>query len=220
VSEPPSLRLPILMFVTDRSRVRQREYTGSEKLDDIAREASLGGVNCVQLREKDLPTAALIELGLHVRDAIAERALLLVNGDAEAAHSLGAALHLPEGSLTVAEARAIVGNRALISCAVHSAEAAQQAADEGADLLVAGMVFKSRSKPGATALGIEGLRRITQAVGVPVVAIGGITEENAGDVLRAGASGVAVIGAIMDVPDPRAAARDLRLAIDSAWSTR
>jgi thiamine-phosphate diphosphorylase len=103
----------------------------------------------------------------------------------------------------------------LISRAVHSVDAAVRAERAGADLLQAGTVFETASKPGAELLGIDGLRAICAAVSVPVIAIGGITAITAGGALRAGAKGVAVISAIADASQPREAASSLRRAIDA-----
>lgn len=209
------------MLVTDRYRVADREHTGEERLDDVAREAVLGGVNAVQLREKDLESSELIALGLHIRDAISGRALLIVNGDLEAAHTLGASgVHLPADGPPVTEAHAVIGDGVLVSRAVHDSADALAAEGEGADFVIAGTVFASGSKPGGATIGIDGLKLISEAVGIPVIAIGGITAVNAGDAIRAGASGVAVIGAIMDAPEPRVATRELRKAIDAAWAER
>ncbi len=87
-------------------------------------------------------------------------------------------------------------------------------------MLVLGTVFPSQSHPGGPTIGLEGVREVCDAVSIPVIGIGGITAANAGDVIRAGASGVAVISAIFDADDPRAAAAELRAAIDAAWAER
>ena len=213
------LRRPTLMLVTDRKRVEGRPHDGEEALDDVVRDAVLGGVDIVQLREKDLDTTRLIAMGLHVRDAIAERALLFVNADIAAAHTLAAdGVHLPAEGASVGEARGKLWDNVLVSVAVHSLEEAVRAEAAGADLLVLGTVFATASKPGITPLGIAGVRAVCDAVRTPVIAIGGITAENAADVVGAGAVGVAVIGAICDAADARAAARALRSAIDAAAS--
>lgn len=209
MSERPSLPYPAIMLVTDSSR-RPREHAGEQWLDDVVRDAVLGGVNVVQLREKHLARGDLIALGLHVRDAVAGRALLFVNGDIEAAVALRAdGIHLPEDGPRVRDVRETFGRDALVSAAVHDTESAQLAERDGADLVVAGTVFETASKPGAPLLGVEGLREVCQAVRIPVIGIGGITPANAGDVIRAGAAGVAVIGAIFDAPSPREAASAL-----------
>ena len=200
-----------LVLVTDSTRLRGRA------LEDVVREAVLGGADVVQLREKGMPHDALVALGARVRDATAGRALFFVNGDVDAAVALGAdGVHLPEGGPAIADVRPHVGGHVLISRAVHSVDAALQAERDGADIVQLGTAFETASKPGRTPLGVDGVRAVCAAVRVPVIAIGGVTAANAGGVLRAGATGVAVIGAIFDADDPRAAAAELRTAIDAA----
>lgn len=199
---------PALMLVTDSARLHDR------RLDDVVREAVLGGANIVQLREKHLATPSLIELGSRVKEAIASGALFFVNGDVDAAIKLRAdGIHLPEDAPAAAEIRARVGDRMLISRAVHSMEGAAGAERSGVDLLLVGTVFATASKPGVHPLSIAALRAICEATRIPVIAIGGITHGNAADALTAGAAGVAVIGAIFDAASPCAAAAELAVAI-------
>jgi thiamine-phosphate pyrophosphorylase len=206
----PALPRPALVLVTDSAR----RPDGGARIDRIVGEAVLGGVNIVQLREKHLATAQLIDLGRGVREAIDGRALFFVNGDIDAAVALDAdGVHLPEDGPAIADVRARVGERMLISRAVHSVDAALQAEHEGADLLQLGTIFATASKPGVQPLGIEGVHSVCAAVRLPVIAIGGISAANASAVLAAGAAGVATIGAIFDAEDPRAAAAALAVAM-------
>ncbi len=195
---------PALVLVTDAARLRGRDLVA------IVNGAVAGGVNVVQLRERELPHDDLVALGRRVRDAIAGRALLFVNSDAAAAIEIGAdGVHFPEDALPHDAATGAL----LVSRAVHSAEAAVAAQRAGADLLQLGTVFDTRSHPGVPTLGVDGVGEVCEMVVVPVIAIGGITAANAADVVRAGAAGVAVIGAIFDADDPRAAAAELRAAL-------
>jgi len=204
---------PALVLVTDAGRLRGRA------IEDVVREAVLGGVDAVQLREKQRTHAALLGLGARVRDAIVGRALFVVNNDIDAAAALRAdCVHLPEDGESIAAARARLGGDILISRAVHGVNAALRAERDGADIVQIGTVFPSKSHPGGATIGVEGLRAVCDAVRVPVIAIGGITAANAGGVIRAGAAGVAVIGAILDAGDPRAAAAALRVAIDAVFA--
>jgi thiamine-phosphate pyrophosphorylase len=212
----PALPSPVLMLVTDRLRLKGREHSGDEVLDDIVRDAVLGGVNVVQLREKDLATNELIALGLHVRDAIAGRALFFVNGDLAAARALGAdGIHLPASGPSPRQARDDLGDRVLISVAAHTIVEAQTAERAGADAIVVGSVFATNSHPGVQTLGLHGIESVATAVDVPIIAIGGITPDNASACIDAGASGVAVISPIHDAPDPRQGARTLHAALTS-----
>jgi thiamine-phosphate pyrophosphorylase len=161
-----------------------------------------------------MPLGDLIALGLHVRDAIAGRALFFVNGDIDAVIALDAdGIHLPELGPPVDAVRDRLGDRILVSRAVHSPEAAARAERDGTDFVQAGTVFPSTSHPGTPTIGLEGLRAICAAVTIPVVAIGAITPDNARDALETGAAGVAVIGAVFDADDPRHAASELRASL-------
>ena len=195
------------MLVTDR-----RLAGGEDALVDAVAEAVEGGVNAVQLREKDLPEAELLPLARRLREVTAGRALLMVNGPLEVALEAEAdGVHLPEHAPAQGggpEPHVIVGR------SVHSVDAAVRAEQEGAGYLVVGPVFETASHPEAQAGGLEIIRKVVSATRVPVLGIGGITSKNAADVMRAGASGVAVISAILGAEFPGVAARELRDAVD------
>lgn len=197
-----------LMLVTDRTLV------GPGALPNVVDRAIAGGVDAVQLREKDLPADELIVLGRDLHAVTSGRALLLINGTAEQARACGAdGVHLPEAApMPDEEQRAGL----LIGRSVHGVAAAQQAAAEQADYLVVGTIFPSRSHQDGQASGPGVIRTVTASLALPVVAIGGITAGNAADVIHVGASGVAVISAILGAPDPYAAAAELRAAVEGA----
>jgi thiamine-phosphate pyrophosphorylase len=119
--------------------------------------------------------------------------------------------------MPLAMARSIVGRRMLIGVSAESAPDAVAAARGGADYVSASPIFATPTKTDtAPALGLEGLRAIRRAVGVPLVAIGGLHRGNVGEAIRCGADGVAVVSAIAAAADPAAAARDLLLEIRKA----
>jgi thiamine-phosphate pyrophosphorylase len=166
-----------------------------------ARQAVAAGATVVQLRVK-APTAEVVERGRGFRDLLAT---FIVNDDVDAAIALGAdGVHLGRQDSGAEAARAaglIVG---------RSASTLEQALEADADYLGVGPVWDTPSKRDAEpAIGLEGLRDICAAVGVPVVAIGGIDASNAGDCMRTGAAGVAVIRAATDP--------GLRRAVDAAF---
>jgi thiamine-phosphate pyrophosphorylase len=195
------------MLVTDSARLRGRD------LLQLVSDAVDGGVNVVQLREKTLPRSELRVLASRLRDVLERRALLFVNGDVDAAIEAGAdGLHLPAGT-SIRNARGRLGLTKLISCAVHNLDEALAAERDGADLLVLGSVFPSTSHPGGAVLGTDAVAEICTRVHIPIIGIGGITPRNAAAVMRAGTTGVAVIGAIFDADDACAAACDLSVAI-------
>jgi thiamine-phosphate pyrophosphorylase len=149
-----------------------------------------------------------------VRQATPGRALLLVNGPLDAAVVAEAdGVHLPESAGLVRRPR----EGFLVGRSVHSLEAARRAEAEGADYLVAGPVYETRSHPGREPAGLSLIEGITRRVRVPVLAIGGVNAGRVDEVVRAGASGVAVISAVLAAADRRAAAGDLRRALDAVW---
>ena len=207
---PARLPCPILCLVTDRWQ------TGGRPLDDVVKLALCGGVNMVQLREKDLPSGQLIDKAMALRRLTQGRALLFINDRVDIAVASGAdGVQLGEEAMTVDAARR-AGTGLLVSRSVHDVEGAVRAERAGADMLVAGTIFPSESHPGGRPAGVELLERLRTEVSVPYIAIGGVTERNAASVMAAGASGVAVIGAIARSQDPKCDARALATSISDA----
>ena len=181
-------------------------------------EAVAGGVDLVQLREKDLSNDELLELARTPLEAIGGKAKLIVNERADVALAAGAqGVQLGEAGPPVSEARKTLGGDALIGRSVHSLQSAVQAEDDGADFLLVGTMFASRSHPGETPAGPGLMREVSAKSRLPLIGIGGITPENATEVMKAGASGVAVITNILAAQDPKAAAAKLKEAISEAW---
>lgn len=204
-------RLPALVFVADEARLRGRDIT------NMVSDAVSGGVDIVQLRARELPHERILPLAAAVREITANRALFFVNSAVEVAVEVGAdGVHLPETGGSIDAVRSRVGDAILISSAVHSVSAAVAAERDGSDLLQIGTVFATASKPGAETIGLSGLANVCRTVRVPCIAVGGITEANAADVIAAGAAGVAVVGAIGSVSPPAAAVAALREALVSA----
>ncbi|MCX6024086.1 MAG: thiamine phosphate synthase [Chloroflexi bacterium] len=202
------------MLVTDRRR------TGGP-LEGAVAAGVAGGVNLVQLREYGMFAGDLLAAAHTLKGVTEGRALLLVNDRVDVAvAALADGAHLPEAGLPIAAARAVAGPDRLVGRSVHSVAAARQAAAAGADYLVVGTIYASGSHPDDPPAGPGLLRAIADVVNLPLIAIGGITPANIAEVIAAGASGVAVISAILDAPDPRTAAAELRAALDAAWDAR
>jgi len=176
-------------------------------------EAALrAGVRAVQLREKHAATRDLYELAGRLRELTRRYdALLLINDRADVALAVEAdGVHLGWQSLPAGVVRKIVGPGRLVGKSAHNLAEAQQAAADGADYLLVGPVFDTPSKSGLVpTLGLEQLAEICRTVDLPIIGLGGIDASNAGEVIRAGAAGVAVIRAILAAADPAAAAGQL-----------
>ena len=200
------------MLVTDRALAGGGPTGPSDDhLVEAVAAAVEGGVNAIQLREKDLAPPDLAHLAGQLREAIGRRALLIVNGNADVAWGVQAdGLHLPADAPFARPAGVTFVGRS-----VHSVEAAVRAEREGADYVIAGPIYETSSHPGVAAAGVCLISAVVAAVSVPVVAIGGITAARVPDVLSAGAGGVAVISAILGAESPRAAASELREALEA-----
>jgi thiamine-phosphate diphosphorylase len=204
----PLLPEPCLCLVTDR------RITGEAELVDRVARAVAGGVNMVQLREKDLPGGRLLALADALKNAIGDSALLVINERADvAAHANADGVQLGEEALSVCDARDIIGPNVLVGRSVHSLEGAVQAAQQGADFLVVGTMFASASHPGEEPTGPDLIRKIAMECSLPIIGIGGINLSNIEQVMAAGASGVAVISSILAASDPREAAHRMKQAM-------
>lgn len=211
-----TLRLD-LYVVTDGERSRGQGHLES------ARRALAGGADVVQLRDKKLAGRDLYLLALELRKLTAgSGALLIVNDRMDVALAAGAdGVHLGQDDLPVAAARRIAPPGFIIGASVGTAEEAVRAERDQADYVVLSPIFNTGSKDDAgPGHGLQVLRAIRSAVTVPVLAIGGIDLRNVGEVIGAGADGVAVISAVCDQADVEAAARDIRARVVHAKSAR
>ena len=183
------------------------------RLETFLREAAAGGVTVVQLREKDSPMREVLRYGEKARRIVREHGLLFaVNDRLDLALALEAdILHLGQDDLPLEVARRLAPGMALGASASSLAELARALA-ASPDYIGYGPVFSTPSKADAApAVGLRGLAAaVRRARGCPIVAIGGIAPENAGDVWRHGARGIAVIAALTEAKDVRAAAAALR----------
>ena len=185
----------------------------------LAELAAAGGADRVQYREKrPLPTRDLVETARAMRTCLAgSGAELVINDRADVALAAGVpALHVGREDLEPEVARAILGEDALIGGTANDEDQAVEVAARPVDYLGVGPIFgtSSKARP-ASVLGLDALRRIAQAVDRPVIAIGNITCERVEEVLAAGAYGIAVLSAVVCDPDPRAATRRLKDAVDA-----
>jgi len=184
-----------------------------EAPDGLLDAALRGGVDVVQLRDKELPDAELVRAADPFRRACeAHGALFVLNDRPDLVDACGAdGVHVGRADAPVAAARAAVGPDRIVGLSVSSVD--ELDAIDGADYLGVGAVFGTPTKTDAVAGGLELVRAAAERVRIPWFAIGGIELANVAEVVAAGAPGVAVVRAIRDAADPEAAAHELRAAL-------
>jgi thiamine-phosphate pyrophosphorylase len=202
------VRLPSPLYV-----ILDREAARGRPLPDLLDAVLAGGCRLVQLREKSAPMAEVYPLARTLRARCREAgAWFIVNDRADLALAVDAdGLHVGQDDLPAAAARRVLPPSMMLGVSTHDPGQARRALADGAGYVAVGSMFPTASKVGFQLVGPALLRRVRPDIPVPLVAIGGITEDNVGEVMAAGADAVAVISAVCAAPDPReATARFLR----------
>ena len=176
----------------------------------LARLAVAGGADAIQFRQKAGSTRALIEAAIAVKRACGD-VPVIVNDRVDVAIAAGAdGVHLGQEDFPIERARALLGENAIIGGTAKTLSQAHRCVARGADYIGFGPIYTTDSKADAgTAKGPEGLREMVDGIDIPIIAIGGIERENVGEVMNAGAHGIAVIKAVCCQPDPAEATRRL-----------
>jgi thiamine-phosphate pyrophosphorylase len=198
-----------LLVITDRK-------AATRPLEEVVAAVLRGGCRWLSLREKDLGHEERLSLlSRIVMLARSFGATITVHGDLAAAAATGTGVHLPSGG-SAEQARARLGKGLLIGLSVHSVDEATRA-DPTADYVTLSPIFGSISKPGyGPALGVQDLADAVAHARVPIVALGGVSADNLGPCLAAGAAAVAVMGAVMAAADPEAATAALVRTLGAA----
>jgi thiazole tautomerase (transcriptional regulator TenI) len=204
--------------------ITTREILERESFLDQARSLLGLGEVALHLRARGDNGLLLLQIARELRTAH-PAAVLLVNDRVDVAAIAGTGVHLPEAGLTAAQARTILGSRALVGRSLHDPPAGALDPGDlaGLDYAFYGHVFPTRSKAGIPARGVDGLARfgaIAEHAGVPVLAIGGVTPDRVAAVIHSGAYGVAVLSGIWDETAPdRAAERYLHALVEALASS-
>lgn len=196
--------------------VTDRHWLDGRRLIDVVRESLDGGVTMVQLREKTLEEEKFLEEAKELQALCRERGVpFLVNDNVEIAREMNAdGVHVGQSDMEALDVRAILGPDKILGVSAQTVEQAVLAEKHGADYLGVGAVFPTGSKDDADDVSYDTLKAICQAVSIPVVAIGGITQQNVEKLAGSGICGVAVISAIYAQKDIRAAAAELKTAVE------
>jgi len=211
------LRRDKVGLLTGLYAIIDSQALGKRNHIEVAGKLIRGGAKAIQLRHKLESKEELLAIARELKALCAENnVLFIINDYIDIALAVGAdGLHLGQKDLPVKEARRLLPIDVLLGVSVTTVEQAKAAEGGGADYIAVGSMYPTKSKEKAVVVGLERLREVRGVVSLPLVAIGGINKDNAGEVAAAGADGVAVISAILEVGDVEEAARQLIKAFEA-----
>ena len=192
--------------------VTDRHWLNGRTLYSVVKESLDGGVTFLQLREKELDEVHFLEEAKELQQLCREYQVpFIVNDNVDIAISMNAdGVHVGQSAMEAGDVRAKLGPDKIIGVSAQTVEQAVLAEKHGADYLGVGAVFPTGSKDDADDVSYETLKAICEAVSIPVIAIGGITQENVKELAGSGICGIAVISAIYAQQDIRKASEDLK----------
>ena len=195
--------------------VTDRQWLDGRTLKEVVLESLEGGVTMLQLREKHLDEAHFLEEAKELQMLCRSwNVPFLINDNVEIALAMNAdGIHVGQSDMAAGDVRKKLGDDKIIGVSAQTVEQALLAEKAGADYLGVGAVFPTSSKDDANEVTYETLKAICSAVSIPVVAIGGITQENVHQLAGSGICGAAVISAIYAKPDIKKAAAELKTAV-------
>ena len=193
-------------LVTDRRNKTDEEFL------NIIEEAIKGGTTVVQLREKTASTKEFYDLALRVKEITSRYGVpLLINDRIDIALAIDSeGVHIGQDDMPADIAREIIGEDKILGVSASTVEEAKKAENDSADYIGSGAVFPTATKDDADSVSKEELNEIVDSIDIPVVAIGGITVENASSLKDSGIAGFSVVSAIMSAEDPKEASKKLK----------
>lgn len=196
--------------------VTDRHWLGKQTLFDQVKEALDGGATCIQLREKQLDEENFLKEAIEIQKLCKEYHVpFIVNDNVEIAKDMHAdGIHVGQSDMEALDVRKALGNDVILGVSAQTVEQAKKAEAHGADYLGVGAVFPTGSKDDADDVSHETLKAICEAVSIPVIAIGGITQDNVKELAGSGIVGIAVISAIFAQQHITQATKDLKQATE------
>ena len=199
-----------LYFITDSTK-----YDDEEEFFRDVFAALKGGVDMIQLREKDLSDDEVYERALKIKkEADKYDTPLIIDDRVDVAKELGVGVHLGDEDMPIKEARAILGEEAIIGASVKTVERAYEAEAEGASYFGTGALFPTQTKVITRHTSLETFRAVKKSVDLPVYAIGGIKERTLPELAGEDFDGICVVSAIQYAEDPEAAVKNLRAILN------
>ncbi|MCP4411654.1 MAG: thiamine phosphate synthase [Gammaproteobacteria bacterium] len=200
----------IRLYVLISSKIATRSVKETAKL------VIDSGADAIQLREKTISDSDFLSLAGEIRDITINRGtLFIINDRANVARELNAdGVHLGQQDMSVSEARAIIGKEKIIGVSTHNIIQARQALKDGADYIAIGPVYATSTKDYEPSVGLKVVQDVSREINVPIFAIGAITLENLDDVVKAGASRVAVCSVLISSKDISSSTKQLKARLN------
>jgi thiamine-phosphate pyrophosphorylase len=198
--------------------ILDRQFLAGKDELDIAGQIIEGGARVIQLRDKQSTKRELLLVAQKLKELCSQAGVLfIINDYLDLAMAVDAdGLHIGQGDLPLPVIRRELPIDKIVGCSVTTLSQATKAQKEGADYIAVGSIFPTTTKKGATVVGVDMLKELRRTVSTPVVAIGGINQDNVGEVVAAGADAVAVISAVLGEKDVRGAVQKLIAKMDLA----
>ncbi len=198
-------RLNGLYVIIDTAALKGRSHV------EVASRVIRGGAKVIQLRDKEYSKKQLLSIAEEIKNLCTEQdVLFMVNDYLDIALAVNAdGLHLGQDDLPIDIARRLLPIDKILGCSARTLDKAMIARKEGADYIGVGAMYPTATREGAEVVGPDRLREIKKAIALPLVAIGGISEDNIREVIKAGADSIAVISAVLGVEDVEGATRRL-----------
>jgi len=196
--------------------ILDRQFLADRDDLDVANQIIEGGASVIQLRDKQSQKGKLLPIAQRLRELCSQAGVLfIINDYLDLAMAVDAdGLHIGREDLPLSVVRKELPVDKIVGCSVTTVSQAKKAQNEGADYIAVGSVFPTTTKKGATVVGVDMLKELRGIVHTPLVAIGGINENNIGEVVAAGADAVAMISAILCEEDIRGAVQKLVAKMD------
>jgi len=201
-----------LYLVTNRGTKTDEEFL------DTIEEAILGGVTIVQLREKKASTGEFYRLALRLKELTSKYNVpLIINDRLDIGLAIDAeGVHVGQSDMPADIVRKIIGKDKILGVSATTVEEAKKAEKDGGDYIGSGAIFPTQTKD-ADCITIDNLKKIVDSVNIPLVAIGGLAEDNISSLANTNIGGISVVSAIMDSDDPKKASENLKKEFELLW---
>ena len=199
-----------LYLVTDRTNKTDKEFF------NIIEEAISGGVNVVQLREKEATAAEFYKLAVQLKEICSKHDIpLIINDRWDIALAIDAdGVHVGQEDIATNMARRIIGEDKILGVSAETTDDAKKAEKNGADYIGSGAIFPTQTKD-TECITIDRLKKIVESVNIPVVAIGGLSEDNISSLSKTNIGGISIVSAIMDSENPKLSSEKLKKEFES-----